>query len=350
MKVLLMTLLISFGAFAQDCTEMNLITEPNSPFNKIPVYDQDGIGICYAYTAAQIIDYYLIKNGRTDRSVHPLWAALKHAEERKKDTISSGNIYEAMRQIQKQGNCHYSRVNLSLSEWAKKGNIRESEVINLIEVFATKLVEKASTKATPLEENELDALIMDTITEHLPFCSPGATLAPLIPELKALSVMNSREMLTQLILPACSGNVEKLKFPSLAYEYSEKKEKVVNEIKKQLSKRQSPIGISYCSKVLYEPSYRGNSKSEDCDYHASIIVGMKKVNNKCHFLLRNSWGTGFGKATENWKCLCKNRSTGEMVDNCTEATHNNGMFVVEACWIDEDSLGSNTFSTTWIKN
>jgi hypothetical protein len=33
---------------ATSCTRMNLITQPNSPFNQISVTDQDGAPLCFA--------------------------------------------------------------------------------------------------------------------------------------------------------------------------------------------------------------------------------------------------------------------------------------------------------------
>jgi hypothetical protein len=70
-----------------------------------------------------------------------------------------------------------------------------------------------------------------------------------------------------------------------------------------------PVGISYCSSLLTQPN-DGSSGSSffgrasnlakknlngSCNPHASVLIGRKKINGKCHFLLRNSWGTGCKK-------------------------------------------------------
>lgn len=346
MKSLLLALLISFPVFAQDCPSLNLVTAKDSPFNKLPVYDQDGIGICYAYTAAQLADYYIIQNGG-ERSIHPLWGALKLSEAENKTTISIGYTDLALEQIKKKGNCHYNKISGSLSEWATKANIRESEVMSLIESFASKLTVRQNAQSSPLAEDEIEDIINVTFNAHKAYCSPGATLEQLLPELKALSVMSSREMLSKLILPVCQ-KPDKIKLPGVAYYSKKSGQQNLEELKKQLTNRATPISVNYCSEVLYKPSYSGGDRTS-CGMHASLIVGMKKDENKCKLLLRNSWGTGFGTHTDNWKCLCKSRETGELVDDCTASTHNNGKYTVEACWIDSDALGRNLDSLSYLK-
>ena len=347
MKSLLLALLISFPVFAQDCPSLNLVTAKDSPFNKLPVYDQDGIGICYAYAAAQLADYHLIQNGG-ERSVHPLWAALKFAEREKKSTVSYGYTDLALKEIKKYGNCHYDKVSGPLSDWARKANIKESEVMNLIEIFATKLEVHQKTKSSELITEEIEDVIAATINDQKPHCSPGAILEQLLPELRALSVMSSREMLSKLILPACQ-TPDRIKLPGVAYYSKESGQENLQELQKQLAQRNTPVAISYCSQVLYDPNFSGGNRIDNCGIHASLIVGMKRDDNKCKLLLRNSWGTGFGTHTDNWKCLCKSRETGELVDDCTASTHNNGKYTVEACWIDSDALGRNLDSLSYLK-
>lgn len=346
MKSFLLALLFSFPVLGQDCASLNLLTAKDSPFNKLPVYDQDGIGICYAYTASQLADYYLIQNGG-ERSVHPLWGALKLSEADKKSTISIGHTDLALKQIIKKGNCHYNKISGTLSEWASKANIRESDVISLIEIFASKLKVQQDAKSSPLAEDEVEDVINAALNGQKNYCSPGATLEQLIPELKSLSVMSSREMLSQLILPACQ-KPEKIKLPGVAYYSKKSGQENLRELKKQLINRATPVSINYCSEVLYKPAFSGGDRTR-CSMHASLIVGMRKDENKCQLLLRNTWGTGFGTHTDNWKCLCKKRDTGEMVDDCTASTHNNGMYTVEACWIDSDAIERNIDSLSYLK-
>lgn len=364
MKIFLIALaLLAQSAFAQDCESMNLVTESNSPFNKIPVYDQDGLSVCYAYAAAQLVDYHLVKNG-SDRSVHPLWAALKYAEKKNQDRISSGITYDAIEQMIKTGNCKYDDIQTAISTWSVKANVNEADVMDLIERLAPKFKnlyeakKKVDPTATPTQE-EVDQAINAAITEHKPWCSAGATWDALMPELRALSTLSSTKILTDLVLPVCSKDLQKLTLPKLTYYRSDVDGEYATTLDKKLNSIKTPVSVTYCSKVLYEPEFVGvtrktQAKPEayngNCGGHESLIVGKKKVGETCHFLLRNSWGNGFSSSTEKWKCLCKNRATGEFVDDCTNATHNNGKFTVEGCWINSDQLAKNMFGMTSLEN
>lgn len=346
MKALILSLIFSFPVFAQNCPTTNLITEPDSPFNKIPVYDQDGIGICYAYVASQMADFHLIKKGSSQR-VHPLWAAMKYSESKNRLYLSNGIAYDSIMHIKAKGNCHSNYISEQLSKLVQKGKIQEVDVMSLIEVFAGKMESLYQTKSN-VTDQDVEDVILSAITYQQPYCSPGATLEALIPELKALSVTGSRAMLGQLIFPGCQ-NTEKLDVPDPDYFVGKTPDELTAKLKQQLLSSQAPVAVSYCSKVLFDPSYTGNAKSPDCGNHLSMVVGMKEENNQCQLLLRNTWGAGFGRHTENWKCLCKHKLTNEVVDNCTEKTHNNGLYAVEACWIDEGTLAKNAYALQFLK-
>jgi hypothetical protein len=66
-----------------------------------------------------------------------------------------------------------------------------------------------------------------------------------------------------------------------------------------------PISIGYCSRILKKIGYQGMlSDGNGCKEtsrdgnHASVIVGRAMRNGKCHFLVRNSWGSGCGSYPE----------------------------------------------------
>lgn len=366
MKKILIVLALTFlaqSSFAQDCAPVNLITEENSPFNKIPVYDQDGLSVCYAYAAAQLVDYQLVKNG-SERSVHPLWAALKYAESANQQKISSGITYNAIEQMIKTGNCKYDSINSAIGVWAEKANVKEADIMDLVERLAPKFTSlytnkvKADPTAT-LTSEEVDQAITEAINDHKPWCTAGATWDALMPELRALSTLSSRKILTDLILPVCNKDLQKLALPKLTYFRSDVNEIYAATLEKKIGSIKSPVSVTYCSKFLYEPELVGvtrktkttpESYAANCGGHESLIVGKKKIGDQCHFLLRNSWGNGFSSSTENWKCLCKNKETGAMVDDCTNDTHNNGKFTVEGCWIGGDKLSKNLFGMTSLEN
>lgn len=362
-KLLIAILMTAHSAFAQDCAPMNLVTEENSPFKKIPVYDQDGIGICYAYVAAQLVDYHLVKSGK-DRSVHPLWAALKYADTQKQDKISSGVTYNSISEIKSKGNCSYDKITGSISEWATKANVKDVDVIDLIERLAPKLknLYNAKTMLDPkaiVSEAEIDVVIKEAIKDHEPWCSPGATWEALMPELRSISIFSSKKILSELVLPECKDSLDSVNIPHPVYTDSHTDSVWVPHMQRKLSSLKAPISVSYCSRVLKEPDFDGVERktaktpetfADNCGGHESLIVGKKMIGESCHFLLRNSWGNGFSASTQKWKCLCKHRTTGEMVDDCTNETHNNGEYTVEGCWINGNQLSKNIFGMTSLEN
>ncbi len=347
----LLIIIFSINAAWATCEPLNLVTEENSPFQKIPVFDQDGLNICYAYTASQLLDYELIKKGNKERSVHPIWTALKYAEKNDRPGINMGIAIDAIKAVQQYGNCPVETINSSLSEWTRKANATEIEVMGLIEKLVTVLPATAS-------EN-IDATINRVITEHAPYCGGNPTFDQLIPELRALSSMSSRDVLSNLVLSNCQSNPQNISTSSPRFIFPKTDDEVSPALDKVLNDHKSPIAISYCAQALYESSYVGitrTSKSpyvdlkSDCSPHDSLIVGKKKIEGQCHYLLRNTWGSGFHHSNKDRKCLCKNRKTGEFIDDCEEGLYNNGDNIVEGCWVSEELFSKNSFGITHLRS
>src|SRR5690606_35114876 len=89
--------------------------------------------------------------------------------------------------------------------------------------------------------------------------------------------------------------------------------------------------------------FTSTTYAKDCGHHASLVVGKKIIGKQCHYLVRNTWGTGFNSGTKKWNCLCKDRKTGKFLDNCTASKHNNGKYTVEGCWINGKALAANIY-------
>lgn len=365
---LLVVSLLTFNAWAEDCSPVNLITEENSPFNKIPVYDQDGAGICYAYAAAQMMDYHLIKNGEQDRKIHPVWVALQYAISKDKDSLSYGHPDLAINSVLNSANCEYEVLEKGLAEWAETSNIPESELVSFMELFVDQLQTMKDYKKssifslnTTLTENELQAVFSSSVGIHATelTCSDPITLANLYPKLKDLLEITPQQMLLKILSKSChQASSLKTKIPKAVRKndlYSNGKE-VVQEISHYLDSSRAPIGINYCSNIFEEPKYEGVfnnflrgsvfSQKKDCQSHVSIIVGKKKINNSCLYLIRNSWGSNWDKDNQKWKCLCKNKKTSEFIDDCTFEKHNGPKYSVEGCWLPSEILQKNVFSLT----
>lgn len=311
----LLLFLITFNVFASECAPVNLITEQNSPFRKIPVYNQGSLNICYAYSAAQILDWYQIKNGATKRNIHPAWAALQYALVRNKDRIEIGHPKETMESIKTALNCDYEAVEAALKSL---GGPEDSEIKTLLSI-------ERGTYRSPAGYTPVETL-KEALMKHCP-----------------------SEKRTFVMVP----EVERLNYKTLNDD--EAYEKFLNT---KLASAPSPVSIAYCANVWKNPEFDGigvnlfgnrDSVKKGCEYHESLVVGQKKMENSCHFLVRNTWGTNWTAHNSRYACVCRDRGTGEFIDDCRPETHGNDRYTVEGCWIRSSDLTRNIGQLTYVK-
>jgi hypothetical protein len=133
----LLLVCLSFDVFAE-CKDVNLYEEKSSPLSKIPLYDQDGSGTCYAYTASQLINFYLIKNNKSSQVViHPAWAASIDSLEKKKNSTYGGFTTSAIESVKKNYYCDYKSVAEGLTSFGKTTNLTEPKVLAFFEKFVS---------------------------------------------------------------------------------------------------------------------------------------------------------------------------------------------------------------------
>lgn len=308
--------LSSFDVKAEDCASVNLLTTEDSPFQKIPLYNQENLNICYAYTAAQMSDYHLLKNGAATRNVHPAWVAALYASSRERKTLEIGHTKEALEQLQLAANCDYQKVTDALKNISRKENESENRAIKGIELAYQR--------------------------------SPSS--------------LNPVQSINKLLNDACPvPQRQKLKLPTVAkYNFKNLPDDKAfeNFLKLQLGRTPSPISITYCSNIWKNPDYAGiklndlnlrDRLARDCHYHESLVVGQKMVGNSCNFLIRNTWGSRWSADNKNWNCLCKNKLTQEFSDDCRPETHPDSLFEVQACWLPGEKIARNTGQITFLQ-
>ncbi|NUM88698.1 MAG: hypothetical protein HUU37_05805 [Bdellovibrionales bacterium] len=108
MASLLLLLLGSLEATAADECHPIRLDAPGMPFSKIPEYNQNGIGICYAYAAAQLADSYaLLQSPKKQKLTNPSIVALDYmlAYGTESFSDSGGTICAALEEIRKRGRC-----------------------------------------------------------------------------------------------------------------------------------------------------------------------------------------------------------------------------------------------------
>lgn len=309
---------------------MNLITDEASPFSKIPVYDQKDSNICYAFAAAQIVDFHLIKNGAERPSVHPVWLALNYALARKRNGLDIGHTKDTIERLNEVQNCDSNIVSNALSSWAGTAEIPDSKIISFIEKYSDQKRKPASS---------------DNLTLRM------------LSQLRALAT-NPVQVVSQILSPICSERT-KVSVPKVwKYNYSQLPTDEAYEkfLIRRLNENKAPISIAYCSKVWKDPGYDGidltflgvrDALRKDCDYHESLVVGKKLSGGTCQLLVRNTWGDKWKAGNKKWKCLCRDKTTGEFADDCQSETHPDSKYSVEACWISSEKLSKNVGVVTF---
>lgn len=361
----LFLIFISTTAPAQNCSPINLVTEDNSPFQKIPVYDQDGTGMCYAYTAAQMLDYQLIKRGEKKRTVHPAYMGLMYTGYAKTNRLREGAAIYALLQLIEKGNCSYDQVSAGIQNWANAAKVTEVEILSVVDRYSEKL-ETLQASNRSISYADKRRALEEAASENGPWaCTTDSTWLNLLPKLDVLGVINSPKMLESLLLTECRSKTQvKGLYPRVHDIHND--QQVAGDISNHLKNTRAPVGIAYCSAFWKNPSSDGIPENQSsralfldpqkgdpvakksCEAHESIIVGQQLKGGKCSYLIRNSWGSGWTEENKQWKCLCKHIFDGSFVDDCSYQKHNTGEYTVEGCWVSQDVISKNAFHMTTI--
>ena len=432
---LILSLLLVSSVWAQSCPTKNLMTEKDSPFDIIPVYNQDGSGTCYAYTASQLANYYLLKKKETTTlTYHPLWAALQYANSYNSKSITAGIADITLDEMSMDPYCSYSSVTTSLQKMAKEQKMTDHEIIGFIEQLSHEYTTLLKNNAMLLPSKEssgpriaahpnkiykLDkpAIALPKKPAMVPAnkTAPRTILSYEVPKavIDNLYVKKNNILMTEDIKPSrdqikkwaitnainetknyvtCSeSSLKKLAeniFPLIDVANTTTFKKLLlddcvtkkghklpvshvfspsnaddNDYKKLLrnhfAKSSQPLGIRYCSEVLSEPNLdsikddpyksRIENRQGKCGSHASMLVASRPSGKSCEYLLRNTWGAGYGGWTKNWTCSCKNKKTGDFVSACKKDTHPTDKFEVVGCWVPEKNIIKNLYGAQWLE-
>lgn len=345
MKFILFLLFASFISAAQDCSPVNYVTAKNSPFAKIPVQDQDGTGICYAYTSGQLIDYHLLKTKQTsERVMHPVWIALKSS----KKILYSGNEIDAINAVRTNGSCNYEYVDAALNVHGMTARLEGSPLVAFLEFYARALKKEAPTGNVTADTVRI---AFDTaVAQTAPFCDEDVLWDELLPQLKVLNE-TSVQLFSRLLGNSCKADsLERYRIPQpLTAGQFESNEQAKLSLQDQIQK--GPFTFGYCAEAWDSTSSNGMTRPgsnpvANCGLHSSMAVGRKQIGPHCYMLVRNTWGTGWGDWNQNSKCLCRNNATGAWVDECNATDHNDGQHTVEACYIGMNQLSKNLYDLT----
>lgn len=315
------TLLIaSIGLYAsltlaQSCSYIDL-TEKGQIYEGIPIYDQSGSQICYAFSASQLMEGERVLRGHRysqDEAINPFSLALRYAISKGDKNLQAGGVpCRAIEFARQNGICPKDKSFKSAEEIdalaaeftaCKKGSKKHcSEMINSIgedEAFLVISQENPLIYARAVEDQTCQK--QDKIRMNIPACD----------------YVNDESVSSQ--------NFKKLV------------DKVFD------SKRPRPVEIGYSMKIFnYDAvanmSYKIKRVVEPDVFvfstrykpHSSILLGRRTAKNgKCQYLLRNTQGSSF----------CPMGIAQKLGWECTR----NGI------WINQAELFDSTFQISSIK-
>jgi hypothetical protein len=167
-KSLFACLLILLSLSAYPCRDVNLYNTPESPLRKIPIYDQDGDGLCYAYTSAQMIDYYNFKKNPDHKLTSAHWLAFAHKYKNHKhmskflnratsprrvfgiaepNQLGYSDINLALKDIEDVGICDEEIVKEGIAKFKKTNKLNDDEFLYLFNIFHKNVKEKRKADA-----------------------------------------------------------------------------------------------------------------------------------------------------------------------------------------------------------
>ena len=307
--VLATLLSLPFSARSDDapCTYRTVYDSPDSPIHDIPIYDQGNTTLCYAYTAAQMTEYYLRKlgewplagssssgssngisnNGSKEHHIPPLWVAVNYKGSRKlgirfrKNNVGNGYIQTALADLGRAGFCDSETYDREISKfkngisfndadfllffegfWQRRRNRPDegyAEAIrNLLKnrVYGNTVKEMMGHEIS--EEDEMSSQeIPGDMTPEIP---PGIYLDlkqifETVSEVPFSMIQKKEKMdyLKDVVLASCKGdqispaNLPKRKAFGLGFGSNSKLKRLIDE-KLNLAESE-PIGIGYCSRV-----------------------------------------------------------------------------------------------------
>lgn len=417
----LLTFILSFNALP--CSSVNLYEEPNSPLHKIPIYDQDGDGSCYAYTSSQLIDYYNLKKNPEHKLSSALWIAFAHKYRNRKVTnnlfnkiislrrtfgvskpneLGFSDINLALRDIRDMGICDPEIVKESIKRFRLTDKINDDEFLYLFNLVANEVkelkkkdpyIEEADKKRIfdialndLIEQRDKDILNKTdrlTTLENLNqlrmrpqiVCGPetpspdAETLYQQLMSAFSFEKKNRQlDILKEQVFADCfeEGARTKVEVPKFEHvgELWASNKKLLHHIDEALDKKKAPAAIGYCAKVLETRDFRSPvpmgmkgfppsprilklAKSENvekCAPHYSLVVGRRKHNNQCQYMIRNTYGSHFWN--KHMDCICEKDG---IQFNCNYETHGDQDLKVLGCWINGENLAESTFTVTSFK-
>jgi hypothetical protein len=241
------------------------------------------MNICYAATAASLIDTYRAEGSQARSEItSPWWVAVLYSSEFKREEnpdLDFGEPDKALESLKREGVC--SQADLF-------DNKPTEDIIRfhgMLKEFYQSGAEKKSEEPNTLQKK------LEELLEKVGFLKDPTTLAEI--SMKAIQEKTFVLFLRTLFNGKCQGKIK----ASSAYDIERIEADRLNlsnerkgEIIDQTLKKDQPIEVSMCSQVLRNPQYVPKENFKKCLRHSILVVGSRNIGGQCQYLLRDTYG------------------------------------------------------------
>jgi hypothetical protein len=256
----------------------------------IPRWSQGHTNLCYAYSAASLIDYYRLTKGDKDQThiTSPLLLSLKTIENYQDvgSTFSGGKIEHAFATAKMYGSCGIQAISDQM------GSSSTDLILTSLSQFyqdTRKSPEQVSDIAKKIRQFFQDSKIK---IEKLPELS----------EIERSLSLSESQFKINLLMKYC-GDVKKLEAlpdPKFLFQPDVSADEVSQQLQNILSLG-TPVGINFCANVVTDPQHQGRMSADnkwickDSKNHSAIVVGRKYMDGKCSYLVRDTGCDGYSE-------------------------------------------------------
>lgn len=303
---------------ADDCKEVDL--NHSEALSNIPVQDQDGSGTCYAFAGAQILEFEERSRGRKE-TLSAIDLGLIYSTKEQllwdRDSLQSGQVKDAISGAVKNGVASRACVDREIRTFTKDTGQTLEQFVTVLETI------HSSTNLFVSERKEVvDASKQLRENSYTATCAVQPTLEKILQ--KGLWNVGVPDALESVINSCVKRRIRlpEYKFTSMN---TGNDDEVRNFLNQGLDGKK-PLALGICAEILDGtsphqglrgigfPLFRGsNGNLKKCSSHAVMAVARKKINGKCHYLIRNSWGARW--KGNGHKCACK--TTRKYYDDCS---------------------------------
>lgn len=349
---------------ANRCPDVDL--NNSAPLKNMPILDQDGTGMCYAFTGTTVVEYELKSKG-INRSLSPIDAGLvfKTKTHLFSKDLSGGPLDLTVNDLRFHGVATRECVDKIIKGVAKDTTLTSETFTALMHGLHD------FRKAKDQKEKQI---AQDDILE---ICKQYGVNQKELNKLNADMESTVKSYFKDLLEPCKKERLDALKWklPDYDHMYLGSDERLRGKVNDVLI-RKHPVNVGICAEILKKENfkhvgiektlgYRGvktvvenetttttttvtvgkktyttkvtttkRVPDDKCAPHAVVITAQKKEKGVCQYLIRNSWGASW--QGNGMVCAC--RTAKNYYQDCSKAPKTETNKVMVGCWVPEKTL------------